>query len=98
MRQSSAESVAQEVGVSRPSPYNWKNQLIRHDAPSAMKRLPNPTPSPERDSLERELDELRRNVKRLQLEQDILKKANELLKKDLGIDQRLLTKQEDAAG
>ncbi len=63
-----------------------------------MKRLPNPTPSPERDSLERELDELRRNVKRLQLEQDILKKANELLKKDLGIDQRLLTKQEDAAG
>jgi putative transposase len=94
MRQGSAESVAQAVGVSRPALYNWKNQLLGHDAPSSMKRPPDPTPSPEREALEKQLDELRRDVKRLQLEQDILKKANELLKKDLGIDQRLLTNRE----
>ena len=28
MRQGSAQSVAQELGVSRPSLYNWKNQLL----------------------------------------------------------------------
>jgi hypothetical protein len=33
-----------------------------------------------------EHSDLERDVKRLQLEQDILKKANELLRKDLSID------------
>lgn len=94
MREGSAKSVAQGVGVSRPSLYNWKNQLLGHDAPSSMKRQPDSMPSPERNVLEQQLHELRREVKRLQLEQDILKKANELLKKDLGIDQRLLTNRE----
>jgi transposase-like protein len=94
MREASAKSVAQGVGVSRPSLYNWKNQLLGHDAPSSMKRQPDSMPSPERNVLEQQLHELRREVKRLQLEQDILKKANELLKKDLGIDQRLLTNRE----
>ena len=40
------------------------------------------------------LDELHRNIRRLQLEQDVLKKANELIKKDVGVDQRLLTNRE----
>ena len=47
-----------------------------------------------REDLERELEALRRNVQRLQLEHDLLKKANELLKKDLDIDLRLLTNRE----
>ena len=37
---------------------------------------------------------MRRDVRRLQLEHDLLKKANELLKKDLGIDLHLLTNRE----
>jgi transposase-like protein len=31
MRPGSAQAVAQELGVSRPSLYNWKNQLLGHD-------------------------------------------------------------------
>jgi putative transposase len=51
-------------------------------------------PSSERDKLEQQIESLRRDIRRLQLEQDLLKKANEILKKDLGIDQRLLTNRE----
>jgi hypothetical protein len=54
----------------------------------------NPVPSSERNELECEVERLQRAVKRLKLEQDILKKANELLKKELGIDQQLLTNRE----
>jgi rRNA maturation protein Nop10 len=59
-----------------------------------MKRQQDLPPDAERAELEQELETLRRNVRRLQLEQDLLKKANELLKKNLGIDRRLLTNRE----
>lgn len=52
------------------------------------------TPSSERAELEQQVEALRRNIRRLQLEQDLLKKANELLKKDLGINRRSLTNRE----
>jgi putative transposase len=94
MREGSAQSVAQELGVSRPSLYNWKNQLLGHAASESMKRQQDSSPSSERDELERQIETLRRDIRRLQLEQDLLKKANELLKKDLGIDQQLLTNRE----
>ena len=94
LRQGSAQAVAQDLGVSRPSLYNWRNQLLSTEALKAMKPKPDPSPSSERDELERELEHLQQDVKRLKLEQDILKKANELLKKELGIDQQLLTNRE----
>lgn len=94
MRQGSAKSVAQELGVSRPSLYNWKNQLLGQDAFASMKPKQNPPKSFERTELEQQLEVLRREIERLQLEQEILKKANELLKKDLGIDRQLLTNRE----
>ena len=94
MRQGSAQSVAQELGVSRPSLYNWKNQLLGHDASASMKRKQDSPPSSERAELEQQVEALRQDIRRLRLEQDLLKKANELLKKDLGIDRRLLTNRE----
>jgi putative transposase len=94
MRQGSAQSVAQERGVSRPSLYNWKNQLLGHDASTSMKRKQDSPPSPERAELEHQIEALRQDIRRLRLEHDLLKKANELLKKDLGIDRRLLTNRE----
>ena len=94
LRRGSAQTVAQELGVSRPSPYNWRNQLLSNEAMASMKPQQDPSPGPERDELERELERLQLDVKRLKLEQDILKKANELLKKELGIDQQLLTNRE----
>ena len=94
LRQGSAQAVAQELGVSRPSLYNWKNQLLSSEAVPFMKPKQGPSPGSERDELEQELERLQQDVKRLKLEQDILKKANELLKKELGIDQQLLTNRE----
>ena len=93
MRQGSAQSVAQDLGVSRPSLYNWKSQLLSHEA--SMKRPQKDCPpSSERNELEQQLEALRRDIRHLELERDILKKANELLKKELGIDQQLLTNRE----
>ena len=94
LRQGSAQAVAQELGVSRPSLYNWRNQLLSNEAVPFMKPKQGPSPGSERDELEQELEQLQQDVKRLKLEQDILKKANELLKKELGIDQQLLTNRE----
>ena len=81
MRQAGAQSVAEELGVSRPSLYNWKNQLLGREAPASMERKQDSPPSSERAELEQQLEALRRDIRRLQLEQDLLKKANEIVKK-----------------
>jgi transposase InsO family protein/transposase-like protein len=95
MREASGQSVAKEVGVSRPTLYKWKHQLLGHDTSShPMPRRHDSPPNLERDALEQQIEALRRNIRHLQLEQDLLKKANELLKKDFGIDQQLLTNRE----
>lgn len=94
MRQTSAQSVAQELGVTRFTLYNWKHRLLGREASASMKRRQDPATNSERAELERQIETLQRDVRRLQLEHDLLKKANELLKKDLGIDQRLLTNRE----
>jgi putative transposase len=94
MREGSAQSVAEELGVSRPSLYNWKNQLLSEEASASMERQKDYPASSERAKLEQQIEALRRDIRRLQLEQDLLKKANEILKKDLGIDRQLLTNRE----
>jgi len=82
VRQGSAQSVAKDFGVSRPSLYVWKNQLLNNKASESMKTQQNPLPHDQVDELLSELERLQRDVKRLKREQDILKKANELLKKN----------------
>ncbi|NMF91649.1 IS3 family transposase [Aromatoleum petrolei] len=93
-RRESAREVAQEVGISRQTLYKWKDQQLGHEAPAYMTHRRDLPQTASRGELERELDALRRDVQRLQLEHDLLTKANELLKKDLGIDLRLLTNRE----
>ena len=94
MRQESARVIAQRVGVSRPTLYNWKNELLGREVPTTMKRHNDSPPAPERTALEGQVESLQRDIQQLQLEYDLLKKANELLKKDLGIDLHLLTNRE----
>lgn len=48
----------------------------------------------EQRELEREVDSLCRDTRKLQLGRDLLKKVNELLKKDLGVDLRISNNQE----
>ncbi len=81
IREESARAVAQKAGVSRPTLYNWKNQLLGPEAPASMKRQSKPAPDHERARLEQQVESLRRDIRKLQLEHDILKKANELIKK-----------------
>lgn len=93
-RQESASAVAQKLGVCRPTLYNWKNQLLGPEASAPMKSRQKTPSSPEREELERQLESLRLDVRRLQLEHELLMKANELIKKDTGIDRQVLTNRE----
>jgi len=93
-RHGSANALAQEFGVCRPTLYHWKNQLLGHEVPASMKRQRDLPTAPEREVLERQVEELQRDIRRLQLEQDLLKKANEILKKGLGISHKQLTNRE----
>jgi transposase-like protein len=83
-RQTSAQAIEQKLAVSRPTLYKWKNQLLGPEVPATMKFNDDSPPDPERTELERQVESLRRDVRQLQLEHDILKKANELLKKGPG--------------
>ena len=96
-RTTSAQEIAKKESVGRPTLYNWKNQLLGREAPASMK------PPKESDSvgdktqltdLQQQVDLLQRNIRRLQLEHDLLKKANELLKKGLGVLPQLLSNRE----
>jgi putative transposase len=80
-RQISAQAFAQKRAVSRPTLYNWKNQLLGRDAPRSMKRQNDSHPMPETAEMQRQVESLQWDIRRLQLEHDLLKKANELLKK-----------------
>lgn len=91
-RSDSARSVAQKVGVSRQTLYDWKTQKLGREVPASMTRRRELPPTATRD----ELEAFRGDVKRLQLEHDLLTKANELIKKDLAIDLRLLGNREKA--
>ncbi len=93
-RQESAQSVADKLGVCRPTLYNWKNQLLGREAPASMKHTDQSPQAREREELERQVEILRREVRQLRLEQDLLNKANELLKKGLGVDLQLLSNRE----
>jgi transposase InsO family protein len=59
-----------------------------------MKRKQDAPASPDRAELEQQVETLHRDIRRLQLEKDVLKKANELLKNEPGIDRQHLTNQE----
>lgn len=93
-RQGAAEDIAQDLGVARETLYNWKNRLLGREAPASMKGKIHPPSDPEKVRLEQEIAALKGDLRRLQLEHDLLKKASELIKKDLGVDLRLLTNRE----
>lgn len=75
--------IADELAVCRETLYNWKNQLLGKEAPALMRRksqtescLPD-----DRAELEKTIATLKHDIHQLQLEHDLLQKANELLKK-----------------
>jgi len=93
-RDGSAESVATTVGVSRETLYAWRKELLDEGGPSVMRKKKSSVSSEERDELIRQVESLQKQIHKLQLEHDILTKANELLKKDQGISPRNLSNRE----
>lgn len=93
-REESAVAIAHKLDVDRVTLYNWKNQLLGRDAPASMKRQKEPPQEADKAALEKQVETLQRKIRRLQLEHDLLKKASELIKKDLGVDLKLLTNRE----
>lgn len=59
-----------------------------------MKHTDRSPQAQEREELERQVEILRHEVRKLRLEQDLLNKANKLLKKGLGVDLQLLSNRE----
>ena len=57
-RQTSAQAIAQKLAVSRPTLYQWKNQLLGPEAPASMKPNNDSPPDPERADLERQVQTL----------------------------------------
>jgi len=100
-RTTSAEAIAKKNKVCRPTLYNWKKELLGPEATASMNRQPDPKsdsephpiaqpPSEHIDMLQQQVDALQTRIRRLQLEHDILNKANELLKKEVGVTLQLL--------
>ncbi|WP_347557879.1 IS3 family transposase [Robbsia sp. KACC 23696] len=72
------------------------DHYLSHDreVPASMKHHEKRAPEHERADLEKQVESLPRDIRKLELERDILAKANELVKKGIGIDLQLLSNRE----
>lgn len=93
-RQTSAEQISQNFGVSRQTLYKWRNQLLDDNQGYSMKRQSTQATPPDRDELQTQIKVLEKRVHELQLEHDILIKASELIKKEIGVNLLTLTNRE----
>ena len=93
-REGTAKQTADAVGVSRPTLYNWRNQLLASQESSAMNDSTKKKENIKQDDLLKEKETLEKKIERLRMEHDILVQSNELLKKDPGIDKTKLTNRE----
>ncbi|WP_058974205.1 IS3 family transposase, partial [Type-D symbiont of Plautia stali] len=84
-RSGTALKVAQNIGVSVPVLYKWKKDLIDDETYQFMRKRKTAPPDKNQEALLEEVSRLKQQVHQLQLERDILTKANELIKKDMGI-------------
>ena len=94
IRAGSAENVAKQYGVTREALYNWKSELLREEG-TAVKPRKNGKQYPEdKNALLSEIEKLKGQIKRLQLEKDILEGTVDIIKKDPGADPKDLTNRE----
>lgn len=108
--ESTAKAISKDLGVSESSLYSWKRRLLgkKDDVMAKSKGtkdivkvavgVPDGSVdlSAEKKMLTQQVQELQKEVRRLQLERDILEKAGEIIKKDRGINLATLTNQEKA--
>ena len=95
-KEHSMQAIAQKVGVCRQTLYTWKNTLLGPNSTGSMQddtidlsQLP-----AEIEKLKQEQTALQRNIRRLRLQNAILEKTAELIKKGKGVDQQPLSNRE----
>lgn len=79
-RRISASEVARHTGVSRAVLYKWKDEIIGNRACQTVRKHNKLSLEAERDALREEVDRLNQEILRQQMEQDILKKAEKIIK------------------
>lgn len=98
-RDTSAKEVANKLGVSRQVLYKWKDKFLSPEQSISMSKKHDKPKQDSPSSLgisahHEELLRLKKQLYELQLEHDILTKANEIIKKDQGINNQKLTNKE----
>ena len=88
--------IVNECNIDKVTLYNWKKDLLGKEFAEQMTRKNKPPLPDDRDALLIEVESLKKQIYRQQLELDVLKKAAEILKKDQGIDLKNLTNKEKA--
>jgi len=96
-REGSAADIADSLGASRVSLYKWKKQLLGEENNEHMNGFDKPPLSDDKDALLKEIELLKKEIYRKQMELDILKKASEIIKKDPGINPTKLMNKEKAS-
>lgn len=94
LREDTAETVAIKHKVSRCSLYKWKNQLLGEESLITMKQPNQMKLSDDRNELLSEIETLKKELYKKQMEIDILNKAAEIIKKDQGINLQRMTNRE----
>ena len=93
-RKEAGEAIADLLGTSRTSLYKWTKQLLGEEEYGIMRRKDKTALPDDKDTLIAEVSSLKEQIYRQQMELDILKKAAEILKKDQGIDPKMLSNKE----
>lgn len=103
-RRKSAEVIAKSHGVPRTTLCQWKNQLLDTAEGELMLKknkgkknntsISSEEPLKEKDEFQLQVEGLKKEVFRLQLEHDILVKASTLIKKEMSIDPNELLNRE----
>ena len=93
-RECSAREVADAHEVSRPVLYQWKNALLGKEAGAVMTDAENGATQKTKEELLDELASLKKEIKQLKLERDVLRVAAEIIKKDPGVDLKHLANRE----
>lgn len=89
-----ASEIARNIGISRTVLYKWKDEIIGDEAYQSMCKHEKPSLTEKRDALREEVNRLNQEIRRQLMELDILKKAEEIIKKDPGISVSTLTNRE----
>ena len=96
LRETSAQEVSRNHGMSRFSLYQWRRQLLTAKEDLPMVTKPDYNLPDDKDALLVEIEQLKKEVERLKMERDLLEGAAELIKKDPGVSLQELSNKEKA--